>query len=294
MSIRFLRTLLAIERHGSFHDAAAAVGLTPSAVSMQMRALEAQLQTRIFERDGRSPRLNARGRTLIGEAARIVAAYEALPLALSDEGDLAGRLAIGTIPSIVTGALPEALAALKAAQPRIQLRLVSGLSAELVAMVQRGELDLALVTQPIGIRTEGLRIRSFAEEPFVVAAPKAARQRGDAALLAAWPFIRFNRRAWAGRLIDEALRRRGIAVEDAMEIDSLEGIAVMVSRGLGVAIVPERIARIPLAKGLRTTPFGKPPLTRRLTLVERTDNPRSRLVEALRPLLEDTFARPRR
>ena len=71
-------------------------------------------------------------------------------------------------------------------------------------------------------------------------APAESPGESDADLLTALPFVRFNRRAGVGRVIDAALRERGIAVQERMELDSIESILMMVSRGLGAAVAPER------------------------------------------------------
>jgi DNA-binding transcriptional LysR family regulator len=280
MSLRALRSFVAIARHGTFAAAAAALGLTQSAVSLQMRGLEAELRARLFDRSRRSPALTEQGRALLARAAEIVALYDGLPVALSGPG-LAGTLVLGAVPTVLTGVLPDALAALRAQHPEVQVRVVAGLSAELAALVERGEADAACVTEPMVRLPPGLTWRLFGRERLVVIAPPDAAGTGDRDLLARYPFIRFNRRAWAGRLIDEHLRRRGIAVNEAMELDSLEAIALMVSKGLGASIVPERAAGLALPARLVTRPFGRPPLVRKVGLIERAGHPRAALTAAL-------------
>lgn len=281
MSIRALRTLLAIERHGSFAAAGKAVGLSTSAVSLQVRDLEQRMSTRLFDRIGRAPRLTAAGHAAVVRAREIVRLYDELPGALAAGGAIAGTLMLGAIPTTLTGFLPEALARLSKRHPRLRVRIVAGLSAELAAGVERGELDAALTTEPMERLPPDMSWTEVAREKLAVIAPPGARGRDDKALLESHPLIRFNRRAWAGRLIDAELRRRGIAVVEGMELDSLEAIARMVKRGLGASVVPARLAALPEAKGLRVVPFGKPPLTRTVGLVARPGSPRAPLIEAL-------------
>ena len=280
MSLRALRSFVAIGRHGTFAAAAAALGLTQSAVSLQMRALEAELRARLFDRTRRAPTLTPEGRALLARAAEIVTLYDALPTALSGP-ELAGTLVLGAVPTVISGVLPDALAALRAEHPQVQVRVVAGLSAELAALVDRGEADAACVTEPMARLAPGLTWRAFARERLLVIAPPDAEGASDGELLMRYPFIRFNRRAWAGRLIDEQLRRRGIAVNEAMELDSLEAIALMVSKGLGASIVPERAAGLALPSRLVKRPFGKPPVVRKVGLIERTGHPRAALTAAL-------------
>ncbi len=281
MSIKALRTLLAIARQGSFAAAGTAIGLTPSAVSLQIRGLERQLDLRLFERRGRIPRLTPEGHAAVARAQEIVRLYDEMPATLAATGEIAGTLMLGAIPTTLTGFLPDALARLRTRHPRLRVRLIAGLSAELAAAVERGELDAALTTEPMERLSPDLAWTSVAEEPLAVIAPPGARGRDDKTLLESHPLIRFNRRAWAGRLIDAELRRRKIAVVEGMELDSLEAIARMVSRGLGASIVPARLASLPEAKRLRVVPFGKPPVIRVVGLIERPGTPRAPLIQAL-------------
>ena len=76
MSIRNLRTLVAVADRGSFAAAARAVGLTQSAVSMQLRGLETELGTELFDRTRRPPVLNDHGKLLVRRAREIVQLYE--------------------------------------------------------------------------------------------------------------------------------------------------------------------------------------------------------------------------
>ncbi|MGL6157267.1 MAG: LysR family transcriptional regulator, partial [Ralstonia mannitolilytica] len=76
-TIRFLRTFVAVARHGSFAAAAERVALTQAAVSLQMRALEAELRRDLFDRSGRTVTLNARGRALLPQAEHLLALYDA-------------------------------------------------------------------------------------------------------------------------------------------------------------------------------------------------------------------------
>ena len=83
--------------------------------------------------------------------------------------DIAGVLEFGAIPTVLTGTLPGALASMRAAQPRLLVRLTSGLSGELARRVYKGELDAGIVTEPVELAT-GLSWHPIAAEPLVVIA----------------------------------------------------------------------------------------------------------------------------
>ena len=101
------------------------------------------------------------------------------------------------------------------------------------------------------------------------------------ALLEGSPFIRFNRQAWVGRLIDDWLQKNRIHVREVMELDTLEAIATMVFHGLGVSIVPRRCVPSPAPLPLTRVALHAPDHTRILGLIMRADCPARRQVEVL-------------
>ena len=227
MELRHLRTLVAIADYGGFAVAGEAIGLTQSAVSLHVKALETRLGATLFDRSKRPPLLNARGADLVARAREIVRLCADLKDSVSG-ADISGELELGAVPTILTGKLPGALVSMRAAHPRLLVRLTSGLSDELARRVYKGELDAAIVTEPVELAT-GLNWQPIAAEPLVVIAPEGAGEDSDRGLLESLPFIRFKRFAWAGRLIDGHLRDRGIKVRTSMEVDSIEAISLMVS-----------------------------------------------------------------
>ena len=284
MDLKHLKTLIAIVENGSFAAAGEAIGLTQSAISLHVKSLEDELETKLFDRTTRPPRLNTRGRNLIDRARTIVEQCEGLSDIATGEA-LSGSLDIGSVPTLLSGILPPALSAIRGSHMDIRICVSSGLSADLVGRVHKGELDVAVVTEPSQLQT-GLSWHMFAKEPLMVIAPEGTAGETDRELLDAGPFIRFQRYAWAGRLIDTHLKDRGIRVHTGMEIDSLEAIASMVKHGLGVSVVPDRAAA-DLPRGIKKVPFGDPPLCRVIGVVERRDNPKIHLIRALVEILSD-------
>ena len=260
MNIRHMRTLLAAIEKGSFAAAGETVGVSHSAVSLQIKALEDELGVSLFDRSKRPPAPTARGRALAEHAKKTLELFDAARAVAM--GDLVkGRLTVGAVPTTLSSILPPALATLRDHHPQLRVQVLSDTSARLAARLQRGELDIAICTRP-DPSPPGLEWLHIADEPFVVIAPAHAEGETDAELLTGHPFIWFNRKTWAGRGIEAELQRRRIDVNSDMEIDSLEAIASMVSAGLGVSIVPVCKGARPFPPRLRTAPFGDPPYSR--------------------------------
>lgn len=280
MQIQHLKTLIAVRDHPSFADAAEALFLTPAAVSQQMRNLEEELQVTLFDRTTRPPRLNAHGLYIVEQARDVLERFNALADRARSPGEIAGTLVIGSATGITSVLVPRALAALRDRHPRLQIRIEEGLTDDLISRVRRRTLDGALITEPL-VPEPDMQILPITTEPLIVVAPKSVTVRGWKNVLTARPFLRLNRKSGVGALIDVTLRRSGVAVTEAMELDSSESIVGLVMAGLGVGVVPSGRLRGESAARLRTIPFGTPPVRRNVVLIERNNHQRSDLAAIL-------------
>ena len=280
MSIRHLRTLLAIAEHGSFAAAAREVRLTQSAVSMQIRTLEEELGVALFDRTTRPPVLTEAARGLLADADDLVRGYDRLVHERRRKDSVEGHLRLGAVPSVITGILPAAVAALRRRHPGVHVEIAMALSAELVDRLERGRLDAAIVSE-VGKVRQGYVWSPFAREPLALIAPLDAPRASTAELLASYPFIRYTRQAWVGRLIDATLKRRRIKVAETMTLDTLEAVTAMVSHGLGVSIVPQRGHDAPMPFPVRTVALPKPTVYRQVGLLRAATNSKSLLADAL-------------
>ncbi|MBM1173578.1 LysR family transcriptional regulator [Microvirga arabica] len=285
MSIRDLKTFLAIAEGGSFAAAAKAVHRTQSAVTVQMQSLEEELGFALFDRSKRPPVLSEAGRALVPRIAEVVQVYDQL-FRDAARSLVEGHLRLGVVPSVITGVMPRALVALRAKYPGLHVELTMGLSKDLLERVQRGTLDAAILSDLLE-GGAGLLWSPFAREPLVLIAPLDAPGRKAEELLSTYPFIRYTRQAWVGQIIDRFLKQRRLRVEEAMTLDTLEAITNMVHHGLGVSIIPLRTTGDPFALPVRSITFSGAPTYRVIGLVHAPDHPKASLAEALLSELKD-------
>lgn len=280
MSLRNLQILVAVAGKGSFAAAAAHLGLTQSAISLQIKNLEEEFGVQLFERTGRSPKLNANGRIAVERAEEILAIYEGIAAELNPSGSIRGTLSLGSVPTVLTGPLPAVLGRLRKRHESLNVRLLSALSAELFAKVQDGELDAALTTEPPFVVPPQFEWVAFDVEPFFVAAPKGTETDDMAGLFERFPFVRFDKTAWAGAMVNSRLMAHDIHPRDVMEVDSLEAVLRLVEHGLGIAVVPLNQKRlIEVEKEFSLVRFGTPQLTRRVGMYQKRRHPRRLLTE---------------
>lgn len=289
MNLRHLRTFVTIAETGSFQAAAQRLFLTQSAVSMQMKTLEEVLNAELFDRDKRPPVLSAHGRSLLERARDLVDQAEEFQRTAAGVDDLFGSLTLGVIPSATTTILPAALARLRDKHPRMQVRVEGGLSAGLETHVSNGTIDAAVVTEPNRL-PPGLTALTIYEEPLLVAVPAKTEAEDPRMLLETLPFIRFNRGTGVGRIVETILQTRGIQTNETMELDSIEAILMMVSRGLGAAVVPERSLTPSLKQQVITHQFNGSDAWRRVGLIVRRRQSTSPLISALHSALQESAA----
>ena len=282
MSIKALRTLHTIQQQGSFAAAGERLGLTQAAVSTQIRQLEEQLGTRLFDRIGRKQVLNPDGRKVLERAEQILSLYDQLADGLGPEGQFKGELLLGAVFSVQTGMLGPVLAGLRDTHPQLKIKVLRGMSIDLAERVESGELDAVLITEPQRVISQEYVWKTLEREPFYLVAHPEMTLGRDAEMLQRYPLIRLDPRAWAGGMIESELRRRQIVPDEVMELDSLQAALMMVEQKLGVTIMAlgqQKAAY--LRQRFSLVPFGDPVIYRNVGVYQRAVHSRSALVQAL-------------
>ncbi len=278
-SIRVLRTFAAVAGEGSFAAAAARVALTQAAVGQQMRALEADLRRPLFERQGKTVVLNEAGRELVPQVRRLLALYDQMLAPAAAPHAMAGTVHLGAIVSAVRP-LIQATIALKSRHPALDLHVAAAKSIDLVASVQAGALDAALVVREPGAPGEVAWTPLYAE-PMVLLAPRRLEQADPRAILQSQPFIRFDPAQHTGLLVERTLARLRVKPQEFLELNALESIVELVRSGLGVSVVPLlRDARWQADAKLRVIEIPRAE-ERRIALVQRRDSAKARVVAAV-------------
>lgn len=281
MSIRMLRTLIAVADHGTFSAAAEAVFVTHAAVSQQMRSLEDEWRISLFDRSNRTPKLTPVGIALVAKSRDVLRAYDnILPSVLGDDG-LAGRFSLGAVPTSLAGLVPFSTALLRDRFSDLQVSLYPGLSTHLIHQVERGILDAAVVSKPAVI-PRNLMWRPLAREEMVLITSPQVNAVDPVQILQSSAFIRFSRDAVVGSIIETWLQANRITVTDSMELGGLDAIYSMVFAGLGVSIIPTPCVdisnRLPLRRISLADSNGP---CRELGLMHRKDSTKLRVTDEM-------------
>ena len=226
--IDLLKTFLAIIDTGSFSGAAQVVYRTQSAISMQIKRLEETVGTPLFERNGRSSALTAEGEMLVPYARRMLRLHEEAVAAML-KPEMVGRVCIGTPDDYAQRFLPAILARFAQTYPRVQVAVRCEPSAQLAPALERGEIDLALLTGEPG-REEGELVR---RDPtvWVTSASHLVHEEDPLPLAIFQAECMF--RKWACRALEEIGRNYRLAYQSP----STYGILAAVTAGLAVTVL---------------------------------------------------------
>jgi DNA-binding transcriptional LysR family regulator len=267
--IRELKTFVAVAREGTFAAAGQKIGLTQAAVSAQMQRLEAELGFALFDRTGRSARLNAMGQETLAQAAELIELYANLGSRHAGPRTTV-PVSIGAIASAQRLLLAEALTSFHKQSPDCRTRVIPGLSMALLNLVDAGEIDMAIIIRPPFALQSDLRWTTLAHEPFRLLVPRRVEGTAWEELLSSQPFVRYDRASFGGRQVDRFLRDAHLSVQEICELDELDAIVRLVANGVGVALVPQTATHRRWPAAVRAIDLGRHTFHRDIGLVHRS------------------------
>ncbi|QMU77646.1 LysR family transcriptional regulator [Streptacidiphilus sp. PB12-B1b] len=269
---RRLRTLRAVADHRTVTAAAAALFLTPSAVSQQLAALENEVGHQLLVRDGRGIRLTAAGEILVRHSNAVMAQLERAEAELAAYG--AGQAGDVTVASFATGiatVVAPAMASLAASAPGIRLRVRDAEGDASLMMVVDGHADLAVAVEYRGAPHEDdqrlARVPLYAE-PFDAVLPRGHRLAGSSRVnvsdLAEEPWIGPYPGNPCHDVVVLACEFAGFQPRLAHSSDDFRAVAALAGAGAGVALVPRSALRGVDLPDVVVLPVAGVPATRRV------------------------------
>lgn len=279
MNTKFLKTFVAVVDCGSMAAAARQLNITPAAVAQQTRKLEQQIGAPLIRRSGHTVAVTEAGARILERARKLLRDVSDLHTVAIDDA-IGGELRIGAGGTALTSIVPDVLARVIKKFPQVSMSIRTGLSIDLHRAVENGELDAAFVLESPFALNKTVSWKLVREEPLIVLAPQSMAGRDPHELLATEPLIRYDRNWWGGHQVDEYLNEAGIVPHERFELNSLHAIAVMVDRGLGVALVPDWARPWPEALDLVSLPLPLDCAPRRVGVVWCRSSIRIRLLKA--------------
>jgi DNA-binding transcriptional LysR family regulator len=294
MELRQLRYLVALAEEGNFTRAAASEHIAQPAMSQQIRRLEDELGLALVERTTRRVSLTEAGSLLVVRCRRILAELEAANAELQSlRGIHTGHVTVGAMHTMGPVDLSLALALFRAQHPHVRFTVREQTSEEMAEMLRVDELDLAFLSVTERVESRGLGLHQLVSEELVVLLPREHRLGDRAELrmaeLAGEPFISFRTGARLRELLVGAGREAGFEPEVTLESNESQRVRRLVSRGLGVAILPRSDAAGPGAD-VAVARLIAPSLRRDITLAWREGRRLPPAAAEFLDLARDTFS----
>jgi len=247
LDVRRLRVLRAVTAHGSFSAAAAALGLTQSAVSQQIAALEREAGTPLVLRSSRGVQPTDAGEALVRHARVILAR---LADAEADIEAIAGRrrarLRVASFPTAGASIVPQAIARFRALHPDVEVTLVPAAPPEAETRLRNGDLDIALLIQAGWQRApdDGLDRVELVADPMYVCLPLGHPKAGKARLRLddlrddAW-LVGSADSCPDHAIILNACTAAGFRPRVSFQSDDYSSMQGFVAAGMGISVVPD-------------------------------------------------------
>lgn len=242
MDLRELETFQAVVAGGGIGRAATRLHRAQSSITSRIHQLEASLGVELFHREGQRLRLTAPGEELVDYARRLLELAEQARVAVRS-GETGGRLRLGAMESVAASRLPYPLAEFHRRHPQIWVNLQTASSRGLVADVQAGTLDAAIVGEEVD-RERFHSVPLYVEELVLVGA-SGSEMLDEPKRLADGTVLVYHSQGCAyRRRMEQWLDAQHLVPARVLEFASYHGIFAAAAAGVGVGVVPRSVLEV--------------------------------------------------
>lgn len=287
MADRRLQVFHTVARLLSFTKAAEELHMTQPAVTFQVRQLEEQFNTRLFDRTHNRISLTDAGKRVFEYAERIFHLYSEMDNSVRElTGDISGVLILGASTTIAEYMLPELLGDFKSRHPEVTIRLKVANTDGIVSQVENNDIDLGVVEAPVN--NKNLVVEECRTDQLVLIVPPGHELTSEKTVsmirIAEYPFICREEGSGTREVMIESMQAAGIEPADmriAMELGSLEAIKGAVESGMGVSILSRATLNKELRLGTLVAIDIDPPINRPFSFVHQKQKFKARAMEEL-------------
>ena len=274
MNIRAIQYLVTLAQVRHFSKAAELCFVSQPTLSTQIRKLEDELGIQLVERSPRQVMLTPAGEEIVARGRQVLAEIDAMKaIARRSVDPHSGLLRLGIFPTLAPYLLPHVIPAIRQRYPRLTLRLFEEKTEDILSMLERGQLDAALLALPV--TNDQLVTRVLFKEPFVLALPAehplAQQRRVGTGDLANQELLLLED---GHCLRDQALdvcHLSGAHEKLDFHATSMETLRQMVAANTGITLLPVLAVKPPVAptENLAIRAFGSNPPSRTIAMAWR-------------------------
>jgi LysR family nitrogen assimilation transcriptional regulator len=294
MELLQLQYFVRVAEQGSFSNAASQLEVGQPTLSRKIRALEVELRTHLFHRNGRGAQLTATGRRFLDHARGVLHGADAAMRSVREGAEsYEGRVAIGLPPSVGRLVIPPLVTEFARRFPKASLSVVEGLSHGLYDQLLAGRLDFAVMRNPVA--SAHLSIELLTTEGFYLAGAKPVGRRGRSVALpdlVGLPFIMPSAPHTFRPLLEAAMARMNTTLNISYEIDAVPSLLDLAAAGLGYTLLPDSTCRtLPLPANLSCQKIAAPELYTTLCFVAPARTPKTQLPQETACLAREVLLR---
>ena len=241
MDLRGLMTFSKIAELGSFSKAAEYLGYTQSAVSIQMKELEKELNVRLFDRIGKKIYLTEQGKEALEKAGHIILLSQRLK-DIAPQDELSGKVRIGTLASLYTPLFLPILESFHRAHPHVEIMVKLGVTKELIELLQANKVDLILTLDTPYHFPNWMKISEKIEQCVLFASanhPLASKESLSVDDILQEEFILTRTDCNYRRSFEEILQSHNKSVKPYLEIDDMHTIKTFVAQSRALSLLPK-------------------------------------------------------
>lgn len=300
MNMKQLKYVQILAEEGSFARAAASLGISQPSLSQYIKKIEKEMGLELFDRSGSNVRLTDAGRVYVEVGGQILDLEHQMQNKFADIAEnKTGSVIVGTSPYRSAGMMPSVVKAFRKEYPGMHVVVEEMTSAELEDAAEHGKFDICLTLMPVDRKL--FNIAKVTEEELIMAVPadypelKSEIVEGkkhpaiDVDQIDGRSFIMITESQAMQRTFDRMCSERGLTIEKAAVVKSLEAQISMVRAGAGVALVPSGIETFCTDNEVRFYSFKQDFPKREVIAMWRKDRTLNQAARSLLDIMKETL-----
>lgn len=255
MEIRNLVTFVRIAEVRNFSKSAEQLGYSQSAVTMQIKQLENELHTQLFERIGKQVKLTQTGEKLLPYALEILNSVRKAENIAQEPENISGKLRIGTSESYVISVLPPVIMELSELCPNIEISTYTALTTDLFDMLRKNDIDILYFIDQKIYFPEWVKVYEQPEKIFFVASADSAlagEKNIPIERLLQEPLYLTEKGISYRYAMEQSLAVKGFELRPFWEVGNTDVITKFLLKNKGISFLPEYVVRDYIDEGQLT------------------------------------------
>jgi len=272
ISLRQMRSFVAVAKLGSFTRAAEFLHVSQPTLTVQIKRLEEALQLRLFDRNPRSVNLTRVGRDLLPAFERTLQDLDSVLLDLKNVSTARlGMVRIAALPSFAANRLPDSIRRFRKQNPGASFVVKDLIASALLGLVRSDDVDLGLTGGNVDFPDIEVLFKTSDEIRVVYpdGHPIGKFARIAAERLAQFPLVMLDSRTSVRAVTDQAFRSAKLMPTPVTEATYMSTALGMVRAGIGITLLPSSAREIAAEPGLRTKRISDPNFSRQVSLIKK-------------------------